>query len=77
MEHLLARQESNFEVLPSGLTKNYQNQAKEYLAFQLQIMKSMRARAQATHNRLRGEITLVSHLTQQQQARRVLRGLTS
>ena len=68
MERLLARQESNFKVL-NGLSKNYQNQAKEYLAFQLQVMKNLRARAQATHERLRGEINLVSHLTQRQQAR--------
>jgi hypothetical protein len=63
MQRLLARQEINFEVLPldlNSLSKDYKNQAKEYLAFQLQMMKSLRDRAQATHDRLRGEINLVS-----------------
>ena len=58
MERLLAQQESNFKVL-KGLSKDYQNQEKEYLAFQLQMMKSLKARAQATHDRLEGEINLV------------------
>lgn len=65
MERLLARQKSNFEALPSGpdgLSKNYQNHAKEYLAFQLQIMKSLRARAGATQERLLAEINLTFNI---------------
>jgi hypothetical protein len=65
LERLLAQQESNFEALPSGLSKNYQSQAKEKLAFQLQIMKGLRARAGAAQERLMAEINLVSELTMQ------------
>jgi hypothetical protein len=66
LECLLAQQKSNFEALPSGsdgLSKDYQSQAKEHLAFQLQIMKSLRARVGATQERLMAEINLVSELT--------------
>lgn len=60
MEQLVSQQERNFRLLPHGLTKTYQIQAKEYLAFQLQMMKSLKWRAQATQERLQGEITLVN-----------------
>lgn len=59
MEQLLSQQESNFDSI-DGLTKTYQVQAKEYLAFQLQVLKSLRWRAQSTHDRLGEEINLVT-----------------
>lgn len=58
MEQLLSLQESNFKCL-NKLTKTYTVQAMEYLAFQLQAMKSLRWRAQSTHDRLEEEINLV------------------
>ncbi|KAL1595275.1 hypothetical protein SLS60_009965 [Paraconiothyrium brasiliense] len=62
MEQLVGRQESNFKNL-NGLTKTYEMQAKEYLLFQLQMMKSLRWRAQSTQDRLEEEITLVAYVT--------------
>lgn len=59
MEQLLNLQESNFKHL-NKLTKTYTVQAREYLAFQLQVMKSLRWRAQSTHDRLEEEINLVT-----------------
>jgi hypothetical protein len=59
MERLMARQEMNFKILPNTVTKTYQSQAKEYLEFQLHIMKSLKWRAQASTERLDGEINLV------------------
>jgi hypothetical protein len=40
MECLVARQKTNLKLLPSTITKTYQDQEKEYLEFQTQIMKS-------------------------------------
>ena len=60
MEHLARRQERVFGSLPDGhLGKEYTTQAEEYLAFQQQMIKSIRWRALATQERLKGEITLV------------------
>lgn len=60
MEHLVRRQESNFTLLSKVLLQKDRDQAKEYLAFQLQMMKSLKWRAQASHDRLQGEINLVT-----------------
>lgn len=60
---LVARQEKNFSLMPkdqSGVGANYSNQAQEYLKFQLQLLVSLKWRAQASRDRLKGEITLVS-----------------
>jgi hypothetical protein len=62
MERMIMQQNVNFELLPPRPDKTYQIQAKEYMAFQLQMMKSLRSRAQATLDRLNGEVTLVSWL---------------
>ena len=59
IEQLISRQESNFNDLPESLTKTYRTQAREFLMFQLQTMKSLRLRAQSTHDRMEEEITLV------------------
>ena len=59
IEQLLNQQETNFKSL-DRLTKTYVVQAKEYLAFQLQVMKGLRWRAQSTHDRLGEEINLVT-----------------
>ncbi|XP_014553122.1 hypothetical protein COCVIDRAFT_108561 [Bipolaris victoriae FI3] len=61
MEQLLNLQESNFKHL-NKLTKTYTVQASEYLAFQLQAMKSLRWRAQSTHDRLEEEINLAYNM---------------
>ncbi|KAI9809041.1 MAG: hypothetical protein M1825_002330 [Sarcosagium campestre] len=62
IEQLVSRQESHFKDLPESLTKTYRIQAREYLMFQLQTMKSLRCRAQSTHNRLEEEITLAYNM---------------
>ncbi|KFY98364.1 hypothetical protein V500_01729 [Pseudogymnoascus sp. VKM F-4518 (FW-2643)] len=58
MERMITQQNVNFDLLRTGIDKTYQIQAGEYMAFQLQMMKSIRSRAQATLNRLNGEVTL-------------------
>jgi hypothetical protein len=58
IEQLLSLQENSFKWV-DNLTETYQVQAKEYLMFQLQVMKSLRWRAQSTHDRLAEEINLV------------------
>ena len=60
IEDMITQQNVNFELLRTRLNKAYQIQAKEYMAFQLQMMKCLRSRAQATLDRLNGEVTLVS-----------------
>ena len=60
MERMIIQQNVNFELLWTGSDKTYQIQAREYMSFQLQMMKSLRSRAQATLDRLNGEVTLVS-----------------
>ncbi|KAK4233121.1 hypothetical protein C8A03DRAFT_48234 [Achaetomium macrosporum] len=62
MECLVARQETNFKLLPSTVTMTYQNQAKEHLEFQLQIMKSLKWRARASGERLDSEINLAYNM---------------
>ncbi|KAH9209909.1 hypothetical protein DL95DRAFT_413483 [Leptodontidium sp. 2 PMI_412] len=62
MEHLVRRQESNFTLLSKVLLQKDRDQAKEYLAFQLQMMKSLKWRAQASHDRLQGEINLAFNM---------------
>lgn len=62
IERVTLQQSVNFDLLRSGLDKTYQIQAGEYMAFQLQMMKSLRSRAQATLDRLNGEVTLVSQV---------------
>ncbi|KFZ19987.1 hypothetical protein V501_00367 [Pseudogymnoascus sp. VKM F-4519 (FW-2642)] len=58
MERMIIQQNVNYELLRTGLDKTYQIQAGEYMAFQLQMMKSLRSRAQATLDRLNGEVAL-------------------
>ena len=60
MERMISQQNVNFELLRTEIDKKYQIQAGEYMAFQLQMMKSLKSRAQATLDRLNGEVTLVS-----------------
>ncbi|KFY34265.1 hypothetical protein V494_06920 [Pseudogymnoascus sp. VKM F-4513 (FW-928)] len=58
IERMAEQQNVNFGLLQTGLDKTYQIQAGEYMAFQLQMMRSLRSRAQATLDRLNGEVTL-------------------
>jgi Mg2+ and Co2+ transporter CorA len=62
MERMIMQQNVNFELLRSRFDTTYPIQSKEYMEFQLQMMKSLRSRAQATLDRLNGEVTLVSWL---------------
>jgi Mg2+ and Co2+ transporter CorA len=59
MKQLANVQEACFKLLPPGLTNTYQHQAKEYMLFQLQMMRSLKLRTEASHQRLQGEINLV------------------
>lgn len=60
MENLLHRQKTTYENLRSILDESYQEQAREYLSFQLQVMKSLRWRSLSIQERLDAEITLVN-----------------
>jgi hypothetical protein len=46
-------------TLSSDLTTSYQEQAQEYMSFQLQMLKSLKLRSDSNHERLKNEITLV------------------
>jgi hypothetical protein len=63
LERMMARQEKNFTLLPAygatRLLRGYQEEANEYLAFQVDMLRSMKRRAEATHGRLEQEINLV------------------
>ncbi len=59
MTQLASVQETTYKLLPPGLTNTYQHQAKEYMLFQLQMMRSLKLRTEASHQRLQGEINLV------------------
>ncbi|KOS17284.1 hypothetical protein ESCO_006517 [Escovopsis weberi] len=58
MDKILAQQESNFKELQEGLSKTYRIRAREYLAFQLQLMRSLKWRTNSTIDRLGEEQTL-------------------
>ena len=65
LEHITKRQKEIFGLFPENvLDQTYKTQAGEYLAFQQQMVKSVRWRAVATQERLEGEITLVMRLAQ-------------
>ncbi|KAI1409011.1 hypothetical protein F5Y13DRAFT_182368 [Hypoxylon sp. FL1857] len=62
LQRLASQQQINFTRLPGNIPETYQIQAQEYLAFQLQMMKSLRWRAQASSERLDGEIHLAYNI---------------
>ncbi|KAI0149820.1 hypothetical protein F4776DRAFT_603320 [Hypoxylon sp. NC0597] len=62
LQCLAYQQQKNFTRLPGNIPETYQIQAEEYLTFQLQIIKSLRRRAQATSERLDGEIHLAYNI---------------
>lgn len=43
----------------STAKESYQNQAREYLSFQVQLLESLHLRSISNHERLKAEITLV------------------
>jgi hypothetical protein len=49
-----------FEKLPVEFSTNYQDQAKEYMRFQIQIVKSLKLRSESNQERLKNEINLVN-----------------
>ena len=59
MEGIQRQQKAVYESLSSGLEKTYQEQAQEYMNFQLQMLKNLKLRSAANHERLKNEITLV------------------
>jgi len=59
MEGIQRQQKAIYESLSSNLAKPYQEQAKEYVSFQLQMVKSLKERSISNHERLQNEITLV------------------
>jgi hypothetical protein len=60
MQQLASQQKKVFDLeLVDELSRGYKIQAREYMAFQLQMMKSLKLRAEANSTRLQGEISLV------------------
>jgi len=59
LQQLASMQDACFRLLPGRLSSTYQYQAKEYMTFQLQMMRSLKSRTEASHQRLQGEINLV------------------
>lgn len=57
------RQESSFRCQDKGVNKTYRMQASEYLAFQVQMMKSLQRRVKSTYERLEMNLALISWLT--------------
>lgn len=62
MERLVAKQQEIFGALQGPLTETYRHQAIDTLGFQLQIMKSLKWRVQASSERLDGEMNLLYNM---------------
>ena len=52
-------QKAVYERFSLDLEESYQEEAQEYMSFQLQILKSLKWRSTANHERLKSEITVV------------------
>lgn len=59
MKGIQRQQKAIHEILSSALEKPYQEQAQEYMSFQLQMVKGLKERSSSNHARLQNEITLV------------------
>jgi hypothetical protein len=59
MEGIQRQQKAIYGSLSSDLEKSYEEQAQEYMSFQLQMVKSLKLRSISNHERLKNEITLV------------------
>src|SRR5437762_7958436 len=59
LEKIGQLQKAVYQDPSSDLDKAYQEQAQEYMSFQLQILKSLKSRSTANHERLKSEITVV------------------
>ena len=59
LENIEQLQKAVYKDLAPGLDKAYREQAQEYMSFQLQILKSLKWRSTANHERLKSEITVV------------------
>jgi hypothetical protein len=59
LEGIQRQQKAIYGSLPTELGKTYQEQAQEYMSFQLQMVKSLKLRSTSNHDRLKNEITLV------------------
>jgi len=75
LERLASLQDSYATMLNTTLTKTYRRQSKEWLQFQVQMMKSMTLRAQASYGRLQGEISLAFNVLASTDTR-VVRSIT-
>jgi hypothetical protein len=58
-EKFRVQQEHIYASLADVLGKGYREQAKEYLSFQLQMIRSLRERSISNHERLKSEIIVV------------------
>ncbi len=59
MNGIRRQQKAVYERLSPGRATPYQEQAQEYMSFQLQMVKSLKLRSDSNHERLKNEITLV------------------
>jgi hypothetical protein len=59
MTELQRYQTDIHKSLPSGLEKNYKEQAKAYTDFQIQLVKSLKLRSESNQKRLDNEVNLV------------------
>jgi len=59
MEEMQRHQMAIRGSLPADLGKTYQEQAKEYMSFQLQLLKSLKLRSDSNQERLKNEVNLV------------------
>ena len=59
MKGIQRQQKAIHEILSSAPEKPYQEQAQEYMSFQLQMVKALKERSSSNHARLQNEITLV------------------
>jgi hypothetical protein len=62
LERLAERQRRVLDALAAELDESYREREGEYVAFQLQMLRSLRLRAQSTHERLGEEINLAYNM---------------
>jgi hypothetical protein len=60
MSELQRYQTDIHKHLPTELDKSYREQAKEYMRFQISLLKSLRLRSESNQKRLNNEVNLVS-----------------
>lgn len=58
-EEMLKSQTKVYNESPDAYDKTYQEQAKEYMKFQIQVVKSLKLRSDSNQQRLENEVNLV------------------